>query len=128
MFISLSLIRLVNDRFLSFFSFAVEYVHQHAKLFLNNSSNRSSNEASALFSDSKFAFSTREREYLNKNSHLDLVRQTWWGSRRVDYIVYCPEFLMTQPAHVLPIVFHSSYWESRDVMSFILRNVIILFD
>jgi hypothetical protein len=56
---------------------------------------------------------------------INLVRQTWWGSRRVDYIVYCPEFLMSQPAHVLPIVFHSSYWESRDVMSFILRNVII---
>jgi hypothetical protein len=30
---------------------------------------------------------------------------------------------MSQPAHVLPIVFHSSYWESRDVMSFILRKV-----
>jgi len=33
---------------------------------------------------------------------------------------------MSQPAHVLPIVFHSSYWESRDVMSFILRKVKIL--
>jgi len=52
-----------------------------------------------------------------------LVRQTWWGSRRVDYIVYCPESLMSQPAHVLPIVFHSSYWESHDVMAFILREV-----
>lgn len=53
-----------------------------------------------------------------------IVRQTWWGSRRVDYIVYCPESLMSQPAHVLPVVFHSSYWESRDVMAFILRKVI----
>lgn len=52
-----------------------------------------------------------------------VVRQTWWGSRRVDYIVYCPESLMSQPAHVLPIVFHSSYWESRDVIAFILRKV-----
>ena len=34
---------------------------------------------------------------------------------------------MSQPAHVLPIVFHSSYWESRDVMAFILRNVSIEF-
>ena len=54
-----------------------------------------------------------------------LVRQTWWGSRRVDYIVYCPESLMSQPSHVLPIVFHSSYWESRDVVAFILRKVTI---
>jgi hypothetical protein len=30
---------------------------------------------------------------------------------------------MSQPAHVLPIVFHSSYWESRDVMAFILRQI-----
>lgn len=52
-----------------------------------------------------------------------LVRQIWWGSRRVDYIVYCPESLMSQPSHVLPIVFHSSYWESRDVVAFILRKV-----
>ena len=47
----------------------------------------------------------------------------WWGSRRIDYIVYSPESLINQPAHVLPIVFHSSYWESRDVMAFLLRNV-----
>jgi len=56
-----------------------------------------------------------------------LVRESWWGSRRVDYIVYCPESLMSQPAHVLPIVFHSSYWESRDVIAFILRKVDICF-
>ncbi|CAF1375393.1 unnamed protein product [Adineta steineri] len=80
----------------------VEYVHQHSKLFLNNDTNRTPNETNTIFSD---------------------IRQTWWGSRRVDYIVYCPESLMSQPAHVLPIVFHSSYWESRDVMSFILRNI-----
>ncbi|UJR15164.1 hypothetical protein I4U23_002127 [Adineta vaga] len=80
----------------------IEYVHKYSKLFLNTNSNRSSNDTNTIFSD---------------------LRQTWWGSRRVDYIVYCPESLMTQPAHVLPIVFHSSYWESRDVMSFILRNI-----
>ncbi|CAF3544607.1 unnamed protein product [Rotaria sp. Silwood1] len=86
----------------------IEYIHQYSNLFLNNNNNNNnntnqlSNETNTLFSD---------------------LRQTWWGSRRVDYIVYCPEFLMSQPAHVLPIVFHSSYWESRDVMSFILRNI-----
>ncbi|CAF3064701.1 unnamed protein product [Rotaria sp. Silwood2] len=81
----------------------IEYIHQCSNLFLNNNNtNQLPNEINTLLSD---------------------IRQTWWGSRRVDYIVYCPEFLMSQPAHVLPIVFHSSYWESRDVMSFILRNI-----
>ncbi|CAF1268379.1 unnamed protein product [Rotaria sordida] len=82
----------------------IEYIHQYSNLFLNNNNNANqlSNEITTVFSD---------------------IRQNWWGSRRVDYIVYCPEFLMSQPAHVLPIVFHSSYWESRDVMSFILRNI-----
>ncbi|CAF4420948.1 unnamed protein product [Rotaria socialis] len=80
----------------------IEYIHQYSKLFLNNSTNQVPNATNILFAD---------------------IRQTWWGSRRTDYIVYCPESLMSQPAHVLPIVFHSSYWESRDVMSFILRNI-----
>lgn len=63
------------------------------------------------------------RLWMDLSQCIILVRQTWWGSRRVDYIVYCPESLMSQPSHVLPIVFHSSYWESRDVVAFILRKV-----
>ncbi len=94
-------------------------------MFLNNNTNRSPNETNTLFSDSKNK-KKNDEIFLILINDIILVRQTWWGSRRVDYIVYCPEFLMSQPAHVLPIVFHSSYWESRDVMSFILRNVILL--
>ncbi|CAF1119442.1 unnamed protein product [Rotaria sordida] len=93
----------------------VEYVHQYLKLFLNNDIKNSS-----LINTAR---PTNENNLINTDTIFSNIRQTWWGSRRVDYIVYCPEFLMRQPAHVLPIVFHSSYWESRDVMSFILRQI-----
>lgn len=110
----------------SIFSLA-EYIHQYSTLFANADSRpatlintaRSTADNNYFFSDRKFASSWR----LSCTDEYILVRQSWWGSRRVDYIVYCPESLMRQPAHVLPIVFHSSYWESRDVMAFILRNV-----
>ncbi|CAF3708247.1 unnamed protein product [Rotaria sp. Silwood1] len=94
----------------------VEYVHQYSKLFLNNDS-----KSSSLINSARST--TNENNLINTDTIFSNIRQIWWGSRRVDYIVYCPEFLMSQPAHVLPIVFHSSYWESRDVMSFILRQI-----
>ncbi|CAF3899528.1 unnamed protein product [Rotaria sp. Silwood2] len=93
----------------------VEYVHQYSKLFLNNDI-----KSSSLINTARPA---NENNLINTDTIFSNIRQTWWGSRRVDYIVYCPEFLISQPAHVLPIVFHSSYWESRDVMSFILRQI-----
>lgn len=119
--------------------FLVEYVHQYSKLFLQSESKSSSSLINTSRStdgtnliNTDTMFSNRENGHKSQFPliHLDalLVRQTWWGSRRVDYIVYCPESLMSQPAHVLPIVFHSSYWESRDVMAFILRKVILLTD
>ncbi len=51
------------------------------------------------------------------------VTQKWWGTKRVDYALYCPEGLNNFPAHSLPHLFHASYWESNDVISFILRQV-----
>ncbi|UJR31517.1 hypothetical protein I4U23_019006 [Adineta vaga] len=93
----------------------VEYVHQYAKLFLNNDTKNST-----LINSTR---SINGNNSINTDTIFSNIRQIWWGSRRVDYIVYCPEFLMSQPAHVLPIVFHSSYWESRDVMAFILRKI-----
>jgi len=51
------------------------------------------------------------------------VRSKWWGARRLDYALYCPEGLAAFPTNSLPHVFHASYWESADVVSFILRQV-----
>lgn len=47
----------------------------------------------------------------------------WWGTKRLDYALYCPEGLSNFPANALPHLFHASYWESADVIAFILRQV-----
>lgn len=47
----------------------------------------------------------------------------WWGTKRIDYALYCPEVLTAFPTVALPHLFHASYWESTDVVAFILRQV-----
>ena len=41
-----------------------------------------------------------------------------------DYALYCPEGLSNFPTNSLPHLFHSSYWESADVISFVLRQLV----
>ncbi|XP_021120157.1 membrane-associated phosphatidylinositol transfer protein 1 isoform X4 [Heterocephalus glaber] len=52
------------------------------------------------------------------------VLERWWGTKRIDYSLYCPEALTSFPTVTLPHLFHASYWESADVVAFILRQVI----
>jgi hypothetical protein len=52
-----------------------------------------------------------------------LVTQKWWGNKRTDYALYCPEALASFPLHSLPHLFHASYWESTDAIAFILRQI-----
>ncbi|CDQ77052.1 unnamed protein product [Oncorhynchus mykiss] len=47
----------------------------------------------------------------------------WWGTKRVDFALYCPDALTAFPTVALPHLFHASYWESTDVVSFLLRQV-----
>lgn len=51
------------------------------------------------------------------------VQQRWWGSKRLDFALYCPDGLSNFPSHALPHLFHASYWESSDVIAFILRQL-----
>lgn len=51
------------------------------------------------------------------------MQHRWWGSKRLDYALYCPEGLSNFPVHALPHLFHASYWESSDVIAFILRQI-----
>ncbi|KAL7986678.1 hypothetical protein Chor_012961 [Crotalus horridus] len=46
----------------------------------------------------------------------------WWGTKRIDYALYCPDALTAFPTVALPHLFHASYWESTDVVSFLLRQ------
>ncbi|KAM9450981.1 PITP-less RdgB-like protein isoform 1-T1 [Clarias gariepinus] len=48
----------------------------------------------------------------------------WWGGKRLDYVLYCPDVLTAFPTVALPHLFHASYWESTDAVAFILRQVL----
>uniref|UniRef100_A0A8C3DJ61 Phosphatidylinositol transfer protein membrane associated 2 n=1 Tax=Corvus moneduloides TaxID=1196302 RepID=A0A8C3DJ61_CORMO len=52
-----------------------------------------------------------------------VVAAKWWGTKRIDYALYCPDALTAFPTVALPHLFHASYWESTDVVSFLLRQV-----
>nr|XP_033776440.1 membrane-associated phosphatidylinositol transfer protein 1 isoform X2 [Geotrypetes seraphini] len=52
------------------------------------------------------------------------ILERWWGTKRIDYTLYCPDALTAFPTVTLPHLFHASYWESTDVVAFILRQVI----
>lgn len=54
---------------------------------------------------------------------LPAVLEHWWGPKRIDYSLYCPDALTAFPTITLPHLFHASYWESSDVVAFILRQV-----
>uniref|UniRef100_A0A4W5RNY8 Phosphatidylinositol transfer protein membrane associated 2 n=1 Tax=Hucho hucho TaxID=62062 RepID=A0A4W5RNY8_9TELE len=51
------------------------------------------------------------------------VAARWWGTKRMDFALYCPDALTAFPTVALPHLFHASYWESTDVVSFLLRQV-----
>ncbi|KAK2520465.1 Pitpnm1 [Columba livia] len=50
------------------------------------------------------------------------ILERWWGPKRIDYSLYCPDALTAFPTITLPHLFHASYWESSDVVAFILRQ------
>ncbi|XP_071487163.1 protein retinal degeneration B-like [Diadema antillarum] len=54
---------------------------------------------------------------------VNAITSKWWGSKRLDYALYCPEALQAFPTGALPHLFHASYWESTDTIAFILRQV-----
>ncbi|CAG0923782.1 unnamed protein product [Notodromas monacha] len=57
-------------------------------------------------------------------SAITAISQKWWGNKRIDYALYCPEGLASFPTVALPHLFHASYWESHDVIAFILRQLV----
>ncbi|NXC42416.1 PITM2 protein, partial [Penelope pileata] len=56
-------------------------------------------------------------------SNIANIAAKWWGTKRIDYALYCPDALTAFPTVALPHLFHASYWESTDVVSFMLRQV-----
>ncbi|TRY57285.1 hypothetical protein DNTS_008883 [Danionella cerebrum] len=62
-------------------------------------------------------------EPINEPISIPHICSRWWGSKRLDYVLYCPDVLTTFPTIALPHLFHASYWESTDAVAFILRQV-----
>nr|XP_032656427.1 membrane-associated phosphatidylinositol transfer protein 2 isoform X5 [Chelonoidis abingdonii] len=69
--------------------------------------------------------SSWDPDYVLQIPDLDIkkVAARWWGTKRIDYALYCPDALTAFPTVALPHLFHASYWESTDVVSFLLRQV-----
>ncbi|XP_066509613.1 membrane-associated phosphatidylinositol transfer protein 2-like isoform X1 [Hoplias malabaricus] len=60
---------------------------------------------------------------MDSQPDIDQVAARWWGTKRLDFALYCPDALTAFPTVALPHLFHASYWESTDVVSFLLRQV-----
>uniref|UniRef100_A0A8K9WV82 Phosphatidylinositol transfer protein membrane associated 2 n=1 Tax=Oncorhynchus mykiss TaxID=8022 RepID=A0A8K9WV82_ONCMY len=87
---------------------------------------------SALLGEDRYTHTHTHQKYLfmrastqinpSKSKH-SIIASRWWGSKRMDFALYCPDALTAFPTVALPHLFHASYWESTDVVSFLLRQV-----
>ncbi|KFV51747.1 Membrane-associated phosphatidylinositol transfer protein 3, partial [Gavia stellata] len=113
-------------------------IHNHSALFLENSSLNipfSQESAGSPNASDQPQGKTRKLSLASTNSensgsteslpsaYLTNITAKWWGTKRIDYALYCPDVLTAFPTVALPHLFHSSYWESTDVVAFILRQV-----
>ncbi|XP_009952353.1 PREDICTED: membrane-associated phosphatidylinositol transfer protein 2 [Leptosomus discolor] len=58
-------------------------------------------------------------------SNIANIAAKWWGTKRIDYALYCPDALTAFPTVALPHLFHASYWESTDVMADVLTGSVL---
>ncbi|XP_074746060.1 membrane-associated phosphatidylinositol transfer protein 3 isoform X3 [Strix uralensis] len=113
-------------------------LHNHSALFLENSSWNipfSQESPGSPNASDQPQGKTRKLSLASTNSensgsteslpsaYLTNITAKWWGTKRIDYSLYCPDVLTAFPTVALPHLFHASYWESTDVVAFILRQV-----
>uniref|UniRef100_A0A4W3IVW9 Phosphatidylinositol transfer protein membrane associated 2 n=1 Tax=Callorhinchus milii TaxID=7868 RepID=A0A4W3IVW9_CALMI len=103
-------------------------VQSHASFFLESSSPSSPLAAPAFrgfrrASEVSIASQVSGMADSYTTSNIANIAARWWGTKRMDYALYCPDALMAFPTIALPHLFHASYWESTDVVSFLLRQV-----
>jgi len=65
----------------------------------------------------------KNKWFIFTNFYFTAVTSKWWGNKRMDYALYCPDGLSNFPTNALPHIFHSSYWESTDVIAFMVRQL-----
>ncbi|KAM6402957.1 membrane-associated phosphatidylinositol transfer protein 3 [Rhynochetos jubatus] len=113
-------------------------IHNHSAVFLENSSLNipfSQESPGSPNASGQPQGKTRKLSLASTNSensgsteslpsaYLTNIAAKWWGTKRIDYALYCPDVLTAFPTVALPHLFHASYWESTDVVAFILRQV-----
>ncbi|GFN94445.1 membrane-associated phosphatidylinositol transfer protein 2 [Plakobranchus ocellatus] len=104
----------------------VETIQSHLKLFTQQQQDKDAINSKSLQRQASFTSVCSTSSGLGDNtvSCITSVTRNWWGAKRMDYVLYCPEALHSFPTNALPHLFHSSFWESTDVAAFILRQVL----
>ncbi|XP_069475760.1 membrane-associated phosphatidylinositol transfer protein 2 isoform X8 [Ambystoma mexicanum] len=105
-----------------------DVVQSHGALFVENSSPSSPTTAPNFrgfrrASEISIASQVSGMADSYTASNIANIAARWWGAKRIDYALYCPDALTAFPTIALPHLFHASYWESTDVVSFLLRQV-----
>lgn len=105
-----------------------DVMHSHSIMFSDHS-NPSSPASAPTFRGTRRASETSIASQVSgladsyTASNIANIAARWWGTKRIDFALYCPDALTAFPTVALPHLFHASYWESTDVVSFLLRQV-----
>ncbi|XP_037403274.1 membrane-associated phosphatidylinositol transfer protein 2 isoform X6 [Pygocentrus nattereri] len=105
-----------------------DVIHSHGGMFVENSYPSSPASAPATrgprrASEVSIASQVSGLADSYTASNIANIAARWWGTKRIDFALYCPDALTAFPTVALPHLFHASYWESTDVVSFLLRQV-----
>ncbi|XP_066507092.1 membrane-associated phosphatidylinositol transfer protein 2 isoform X4 [Hoplias malabaricus] len=105
-----------------------DVIHSHGGMFVENSYPSSPASAPAFrgprrASEVSIASQVSGQADSYTASNIANIAARWWGTKRIDFALYCPDALTAFPTVALPHLFHASYWESTDVVSFLLRQV-----
>ncbi|XP_060064604.1 protein retinal degeneration B-like [Ylistrum balloti] len=101
----------------------VETIQSNLSLFINN---RRGSTGPSLQRQNSVSSVVSQISGLGESMVCSITNVTskWWGNKRIDFTLYCPEVLHSFPTSALPHLFHSSFWESSDVAAFVLRQIL----
>lgn len=98
------------------------FIVKHNHLFEQNNTNTGSlSPVTPTTSEISNLYLTPNFEQLRQLQKMMQTKKQWWGENRIDYVLYAPETIVNLPRKSLPYIFHSCFWESTDVVAFILR-------
>ncbi|KAK6638198.1 hypothetical protein RUM44_008626 [Polyplax serrata] len=103
----------------------LELIQSHPQWFSEGSNLSASHSASHIRRMSEISLQSTLSGFMDglPLQNISSITQKWWGTKRLDYALYCPEGLSSFPTNALPHLFHASYWESVDVIAFVLRQI-----